>query len=58
MANRYDKIISHVFFQRYRDGDRVVKFARDDLGEACVQLSITMPKNLGERYNRISLMAS
>ena len=47
-ANRYSRIIESIFFERYRSGDAVVPFSRDDISRAAERLGIPLPKNLGD----------
>lgn len=46
--SRYDRIIEKIFFDRYNKGDKEVPFARTDFAEACGQLKIELPKNVGD----------
>ena len=48
MANRYSKLIEHIFAQYYQEGDEVVSFNRDDLPKAARALGVELPKNLGD----------
>jgi hypothetical protein len=48
MANRYSKIIEHIFLAHYRPGaDRIV-FSREEIEKAALKLKIKLPKNLGD----------
>lgn len=47
-ANVYSRIIEDIFFQHYRKGDVVVRFARDDIPRAAKRLNVPLPKNLGD----------
>jgi hypothetical protein len=46
--NRYRQIMDKVFFDRYRPGDLKIAFNRTDFQAAASQLSIGLPKNLGD----------
>ncbi len=46
--NRYTAIILKIFQDRYKSGDSVVPFRREDIQEAAVALNIEPPKNLGD----------
>lgn len=48
MANRYQQIIEHIFFEHYADGDEEVNFKRGDIENAAKTLGIRIPKNLGD----------
>lgn len=46
--SRYHKIIEHVFFERFKEGDERVPFERTDFAKAAQTLGIKLPKNLGD----------
>lgn len=46
--NRYQQLISAVFLGKYKPGDEVVEFERDDIVIAANGLGIALPKNLGD----------
>lgn len=46
--NRYEQILTKVFFDRYVDGARRVEFTREDLAEAAEELGLPRPRNLGD----------
>ena len=46
--NRYFAIVEKIFFDRFVEGDREVEFARTDIETAAAELSIDLPKNLGD----------
>ena len=46
--NRYSQIIEHIFAARYKRGQDVVEFDRDDVRAACKQLKIDLVKNIGD----------
>ena len=53
----YEVIIEHIFLSAYIDGDRQVKFRRQDIADAAVELGLNTPRNLGDvvytfRYRR------
>lgn len=48
MANRYSRLIEHIFARHYQDGDSLVTFERSDIPEAAKALGIKLPKNLGD----------
>lgn len=57
MATNYDSIIKHVFAKRFEAGAALVRFTRDDLVEAAIELGLERPKNIGDivytyRYRR------
>ena len=45
---KYQDIIKYAFFKHYKDGDKKVKFKRDDLSEACAKLGFKIIKNIGD----------
>ena len=45
---KYDKVIKKVFFSKYRENQRVVRFEREDLERACTDLNIGKILNLGD----------
>jgi hypothetical protein len=47
-ANRYERILEHIFASKYAPGDTQVQFERQDLKDACVALGIQQPDNLGD----------
>ena len=47
-ANRYSKIIEKIFFSHYKEGLRKVQFEREDIVHTARELSIELPKNLGD----------
>lgn len=46
--NRYSQIIERVFFNHYTEGAHEVTFERDEIVRVAAELSITLPKNLGD----------
>lgn len=48
MANRYSRLIEHIFEAHYKPGATVVPFERDELSTAAADLGISLPKNLGD----------
>ena len=48
MANRYTRLIEHIFAQHYKEGDEVVPFNRDEIPQAAADLEVKLPKNLGD----------
>lgn len=48
LTNRYSRIIEHVFFEHFNEGDVEVSFERDDIVSAAAALEIDLPKNLGD----------
>ena len=57
MANRYERLLVHIFEQNYEEGADSVEFDRDDIESAAEELAIKLPKNLGDvvysfRYRR------
>ena len=62
MANRYTRLIEHIFSRHHTPGTEVVAFKREEIPEAAAVLGIKLPKNLGDviysfRY-RVSLPES
>lgn len=54
---RYANIIEKIFLDRYRKGQKVVEFSRQDLIDTSNELGIALPKNIGDvlysfRYRR------
>jgi len=47
-SNRYTQILEKIFFAHYKKGDVVVSFAREEIEHAATELSIKLPKNLGD----------
>lgn len=47
-VNRYQQLMEHIFFSRYKEGSTSIEFAREDLVSAAQELSINLPKNLGD----------
>jgi hypothetical protein len=45
---RYARLLGHIFEQRYKAGDTVVTFAREDIITAAAELGIDVPRNLGD----------
>ena len=57
--NRYEQILTKVFFDKYLPGSRTVEFARQDLIDAAEDLGLERPLNIGDitysfRYRRLS----
>ncbi len=46
--NRYQKLLEHIFFSKYKDGASEVVFEREELEHAAKELGIKLPKNLGD----------
>lgn len=46
--NRYQSLISRIFFDRYRPGESSFQFEREDLERAARDIGIDLPKNLGD----------
>lgn len=46
--NRYGALVEKVFFDRYESGATELEFARTDIEFAAEELSIKLPKNLGD----------
>lgn len=46
--NRYSRLIEHVFFSSFEQGDESVEFSRQDLVGAAKELGLSLPKNLGD----------
>ena len=44
----YEVIIEHIFLSAYVDGDMQVKFQRQDIADAAVELGLNIPRNLGD----------
>ena len=44
----YDVILEHIFFCRYVEGDQQVRFRRQDIADAAVELGLKVPLNLGD----------
>ena len=47
-ANRYEQILTKVFFDHYVEGSRQVEFTRQDLIDAAEQLGLDRPLNIGD----------
>ncbi len=47
-TNRYDQIIEYIFVHRYQAGQTAIDFTRNDIVQAAAELSIQLPKNLGD----------
>lgn len=62
MANRYTRLIEHIFHQHHTPGAEVVSFDRDEIPKAAAALGVTLPKNLGDVIysfrHRVDLPAS
>lgn len=62
MANRYTRLIEHIFGQHHTPGAEVVAFDREEIPEAAATLGIKLPKNLGDVIysfrHRVDLPAS
>lgn len=46
--NRYQALLENVFFHGFAEGSEEVRFSRSDLTRAAAELSIELPKNLGD----------
>jgi len=46
--NRYTRLIEHIFFAHFSDGDTEIIFKRDELVSAASELKIHLPKNIGD----------
>jgi hypothetical protein len=50
--NRYKRLLEHIFFHKgfgdYKEGDKEIEFAREDLERAAKALKVVLPKNLGD----------
>jgi hypothetical protein len=47
-ANRYDRLLVHIFQAHYRPGADEVVFRREDIEAAADELGVVLPKNLGD----------
>ena len=47
-ANRYERLIEHIFFKYYKAGMTAVDFERQDIDTSARKLKIKLPKNLGD----------
>lgn len=47
-GNRYQSLISRIFFEHYRDGEAEFEFEREELEHGAEALGIKLPKNLGD----------
>lgn len=47
-ANRYQSLMSKIFFDRYQPGEPAFQFQREDLEKAAKEIGIDLPKNLGD----------
>jgi len=45
---KYAPILTQIFFDRYRQGDQVISFIRDDIKQTAAALGIEPPKNYGD----------
>lgn len=48
MANRYTRLIEHIFARHYSEGAEIVMFDREEIPKAAADLGIRLPKNLGD----------
>jgi hypothetical protein len=48
IANRYTRLLEHIFKSRYTRGAAVVEFSREDIEQAAKRLKLKLPKNLGD----------
>ena len=53
----YEAIVERIFLSAYADGDHQVRFLRQDIADAAVELGLNTPRNLGDvvysfRYRR------
>ena len=48
MANRYSRLIEHIFEKHHEPGAEIVPFERDELATAAADLGVRLPKNLGD----------
>jgi hypothetical protein len=46
--SRYKAMVEKVFFDRYAAGQESLEFEREDLVAAAAELSVTLPKNIGD----------
>ena len=46
--NRYQKLMEHIFFSRYKEDSTSIEFAREELVTSAQELGIDLPKNLGD----------
>ncbi|MGH8556001.1 MAG: hypothetical protein ACRESZ_00795, partial [Methylococcales bacterium] len=46
--SRYKALIEKVFFDRYKTGEQIVYFEREEMVTAADELGIRLPKNLGD----------
>ncbi len=46
--NRYGQLIERIFLSHYAEGDREVRFGRQEIIEACTDLGIERPSNVGD----------
>lgn len=46
--NRYARILEHIFFENYVEGESRFEFLRSEIVDAANKLSIEVPKNLGD----------
>lgn len=62
MANRYTRLIEHIFGRHHTPGAETVAFDREEIPEAAATLGIKLPKNLGDVIysfrHRVDLPAS
>lgn len=47
-TNRYKAIIERIFFDRYKEGENEIAFARPDIVTTATALGIELPQNLGD----------
>jgi hypothetical protein len=47
-GNRYSRLIAHVFAAKHKPGVKMVEFVRAEIEKAAADLSIDLPKNLGD----------
>ena len=47
-TNRYTQILERIFFAHYRHGADTVSFIREEIERAATELTIKLPKNLGD----------
>lgn len=47
-SNSYERILSKIFFDRYKPELRTIPFSRDELVSAAEQLDLRVPRNIGD----------
>ncbi len=47
-TNRYSNLLEHIFTKKYKKGIKEFSFSREDIESSAAELSLALPKNLGD----------